>query len=180
MQRYLNRKECVCYRPILARGVHVLLQNLLSAPEKWDDHLSQQVKLFSNEMRLTDVCLIFSFTAAIILRIAFGYQLTSSEDVYLEMIRNVSECTAGAGSSGGNPVDFLPFRTSAPILRFPQFRSNGMYSSISLLSSLVHTMQVARQIYPSVRMLYEFPLSEVEKQMVCVPHHSRGTRYRTA
>lgn len=47
---------------------------------------------------------------AVILRIAFGYQVTSNEDVYLDMARAASHALETTGSPGGTPVDFFPFR----------------------------------------------------------------------
>jgi hypothetical protein len=72
------------------------------------------------------------------------------------------------GSPGGTPVDIFPFRMYASydilsvrikqlvVRHFPSWFPGAYYTG------------VARRAYPAVRRLHDFPLSQVQEQMVFI------------
>lgn len=132
----------------------------------------------ASQMTLSNNANIFAniklrYTSAIITRIAFGYHLTSGEDVYLDIARNATDVVEATGSPGGSLVDFFPFRkygTQTILLVSIKFYIVQHFPS---WFPGTHCVNVARRGRPAVRRLHDFPLSQVQEQLVCFPHCSR-------
>lgn len=109
------------------------------------------------------------FSTAIIIRIAFGHQIISDDDLYVKIADDVSYALSNAGSPGGTLVDFFPFRTY-------------IYSSWCGISRLIFTFSLVRHLpswfpgmyyagfardnKPAVELLCNYPFEEVSHQMV--------------
>lgn len=50
------------------------------------------------------------FATAIIIRIAFGHQISSDDDPYVKISQDAGYALSNAGSPGSTPVDFFPWR----------------------------------------------------------------------
>lgn len=111
LQRHLNMKTSETYRPIQTREARVLVQNLILDDEKRDDCLRRYVLLDAYNFIRRLYLVICSFSTAIIMRVAYGHQISSSDaDPYLHITQGASHALSNAGSPGGTPIDFFPFR----------------------------------------------------------------------
>ncbi|KAG6910700.1 hypothetical protein DXG01_008744 [Tephrocybe rancida] len=105
LQGYLNKNECVKYRPFQTREARMLVQNLLSDPENREGFLSR-------------------FATAIVIRLVCGHQITSDDDPYIRMAEDVGATAANSGPPGSTPVDFFPF-----LRNFPSWFPGTFYAS---------------------------------------------------
>ncbi|KAG6811839.1 hypothetical protein H0H92_005570 [Tricholoma furcatifolium] len=48
------------------------------------------------------------------MKIAYGYRVTSDDDLFLKLARSASDAITQCGSAGGTPVDFFPFLKHMP------------------------------------------------------------------
>ncbi|KAF9469506.1 cytochrome P450 [Collybia nuda] len=107
MQQYFSRKDCVSYQPIQTRGARVLLQNLVSTPEKRDDHLSH-------------------YSTTLILRISFGHEITSNGDIFLDVLKDAGQILRSSGPPGSTAIDFFPF-----LQYFPSWFPGTHYAEVA-------------------------------------------------
>ncbi|KAF9456730.1 cytochrome P450 [Collybia nuda] len=128
-QQYFKRQDIATYRPLQIRSVRILLQNLLSAPEDRNNHLSL-------------------YAASILMRITFGYDLSSSNDTYLGIVKAINHMLETPGLLSGTIIDIFP------ILRhLPSWLPGGYYPGI------------VRHIRPMTQKMQDFPLAYVQEQM---------------
>ncbi|KAJ7343716.1 cytochrome P450 [Mycena albidolilacea] len=90
--------------------------------------------------------LMSRFATGIITQIVAGHRITSNDDPYLRMSKMVYEALAKTGPPGGSPLDFFPLLQHFPPW-FPGAKHVG----------------VVRAWRPTMRELYEYPLSTVKK-----------------
>ncbi|RDB17677.1 O-methylsterigmatocystin oxidoreductase [Hypsizygus marmoreus] len=95
LQGHLNSKKCETYHPIQARETRVLLQNLVLNEEGRDDFIRR-------------------FSTAIIMRVAYGHQITSDDDPYIDITEHASHALGNVGAPGSTPVDYFPFLRYLP------------------------------------------------------------------
>ena len=50
------------------------------------------------------------FTTAIVIRIAYGHEVTSNDDHYLKMTGEIGAACNNSGPIGNTPIDWLPIR----------------------------------------------------------------------
>ncbi|KAF9456739.1 cytochrome P450 [Collybia nuda] len=129
VQQYFKRQDIAAYRPIQIRGSRVLLQNLMSAPDKRNDHLSQ-------------------YASSILMRITFGYDLTSGDDKYLSVVKAASHVLETPGLLAGTIVDFFPI-----LQHLPSWFPGGYYPG------------VARRARVIIQQMHDFPYHYVQEQM---------------
>ncbi|KAF9456731.1 cytochrome P450, partial [Collybia nuda] len=129
VQQYFKRQDVVNYRTLQIRGTRILLQNLVAAPEDRNSHLSQ-------------------YASSILMRITFGYDLTSNNDVYLDLVKSVNRLLETPGLLTGTIVDFFPI-----LQNLPSWFPGGYYPG------------VARRARPEIQKLHDFPLTYVQEQM---------------
>ncbi|KAG6915684.1 hypothetical protein DXG01_010412 [Tephrocybe rancida] len=90
-QQYLNMTKSFAYRPVQTQEAHIFLQSMVSGDSDHDKALRR-------------------YTTAVIMRIAYGHQITSDDDPYVDLTEAASYALSNAGSPGSTPVDFFPFR----------------------------------------------------------------------
>ncbi|KAF9461754.1 cytochrome P450 [Collybia nuda] len=129
IQQYFKRQDVVNYRTLQTRATRILLQNLVSTPEDRDSHLSQ-------------------YASSILMRITFGYDLTSGKDVYLDIVKSVNRWLDTPGLLTGTIVDFFPI-----LQHLPSWFPGGYYPGI------------ARRAKPEIQKMHDFPLAYVQEQM---------------
>ncbi|TFK33315.1 cytochrome P450, partial [Crucibulum laeve] len=130
LQQYLSRDKCVSYQPIQTRETLRLLRSLLTSPEQYDHHFS-------------------SFATAITMQIAYGHQINTDEDPYVEITKDVGYAISNSGPPGSTLVDLFPFLQYLPSC-FPG----------------THYANQARRYRGAIRQLHEFPFEETKRRMV--------------
>lgn len=129
VQQYFHKEKHRYHRPIQTREARILAQNLLNTT---DDRLD----------------LILRFSTAIIVDVAYGHQIVSTDDPYVKIAERCSRAAAESGPPGGTPVDLFPILKHLPSW-FP-----GTYYAT-----------VARKASHHFRALKEYPLAQVKEQM---------------
>ncbi|KAF9443654.1 cytochrome P450 [Macrolepiota fuliginosa MF-IS2] len=90
------------------------------------------------------------FGTSIIVRIAFGHDMYSENDSnYDEIIRDNGDAFTQCGPPGGTPVDLFPI-----LQNFPSWFPGTFFANR------------AREFYPAIQRLHNYPLSQVRKQML--------------
>ncbi|KAF9460615.1 cytochrome P450 CYP621A2 [Collybia nuda] len=130
LQHYLTPNKCVGYQPIQSREARVLLQNLLEDSESRDAFIRR-------------------FSTAIIMRLAYGHQITSDDDPYVKIAEDTGYALSNGGPPGSTPVDFFPF-----LRKFPAWFPGAYYAGF------------ARNNKFAIDRLHNYPFEEVSAQMV--------------
>ena len=102
------------------------------------------------------------------MQVAYGHQITSNEDPYLQITEDIGHALSNAGSPGNTPVDFFPFRKRLLIYRF--VRPLNMMFSIKYLPSWFPGASYAgfaRNQKGAIRKLHDYPFYNVKAQLVC-------------
>ncbi|TFK36152.1 cytochrome P450 [Crucibulum laeve] len=89
LQEYFHQKKCEAYFPLQAQEAQRLLQNFMSNPNDFGNHIRK-------------------FATCIIIRITYGHNVTSADDPYLKITGDVGHCLTNCGSPGSNIVDLIP------------------------------------------------------------------------
>ncbi|KAF9458164.1 cytochrome P450 [Collybia nuda] len=129
LQQYLTPNKCLDYQSIQSREARVLLQSLLDDGSNLDTFLRR-------------------FATAIIIRIAFGHQITSDDDPYVKISQDAGYALSNAGSPGSTPVDFFPL-----LRHFPSWFPGTYYAGF------------ARDNKAMTDNLHEYPFKEVSAQI---------------
>ncbi|KAI0753687.1 cytochrome P450 [Fomes fomentarius] len=90
-----SKSELQQYRPIQVREAHILLRNLLDAPEAFLEHL-------------------YRYVAATLLEITYGQRLISMDDELVQLAERSLTATNDGGSPGSMLVDFFPMLKHMP------------------------------------------------------------------
>ncbi|KAG6848244.1 hypothetical protein H0H93_001985 [Arthromyces matolae] len=94
-QEYLKSKRAAAYRPMQVQEGRLLLQNLLKNECDLDKWLRR-------------------FTTSVIMRVTYGHRITRDDDVYFEMMEEISHSLGNAGPPGNTPVDLFPILAYMP------------------------------------------------------------------
>ncbi|KAJ3474622.1 hypothetical protein NLI96_g12355 [Meripilus lineatus] len=86
---HLASKKVVVFEDIQASQSHVLLRNLMSSPERFMDHAKR-------------------YATAVVLQIAYGHEITSDEDPFLQNAHALDRLFARFVNAGSSAVDFFP------------------------------------------------------------------------
>ncbi|KAG6902622.1 hypothetical protein C0995_014228 [Termitomyces sp. Mi166 len=129
LQEYLKSTKIISYQPIQAQATHILLQNLLSDESRREEWLRR-------------------FSTSIVMRVAYGHQITSDEDPYLGITENTSHALGNAGSPGNTPVDFFPF-----LKYFPSWFPGAYYAGF------------ARSQRGAIRKLHDYPFDNTRAEL---------------
>ncbi|KAG6823892.1 hypothetical protein H0H92_008697, partial [Tricholoma furcatifolium] len=117
------------YQPVQSQQAHILLQNLLNDDAGRDNHLSR-------------------FSTAIIMRLTYGYSITSDDDPYTGIAQRTSHALSNAGPPGNTPIDLFPFLAYLPSW-FPG----------------THYANFARENKHAIDELHNFPFDNVRKDL---------------
>ncbi|KNZ73173.1 O-methylsterigmatocystin oxidoreductase, partial [Termitomyces sp. J132] len=128
-QEHLKSTKIIVYQPVQRQATRILLQNLLS-----DDSLRNDW--------------IRRFSTSIIMRVAYGHQITSDDDPYLDITENTSIALGNAGAPGTTPVDFFPF-----LQNFPSWFPGAYYAGF------------ARSQKGAIRKLHDYPFDNVKAEL---------------
>ncbi|KAF8064434.1 cytochrome P450 [Lyophyllum atratum] len=139
LHHYLNENKCTTYQPIQTREAHVFLQNILSDETNRDNFIRREV---------LSVTTIYRFSTAIIIRIAYGHQITSDDDPYVYVTEGVSHALSNMGPPGGTPVDFFPI-----LQYFPAWFPGAYYAGF------------ARDNKVSIDTMHQYPFEHITKEM---------------
>ncbi|KAF9002124.1 cytochrome P450 [Cyathus striatus] len=129
LQEYLNQKRCLSYHPLQTQLARRLLVNLSDNPNKWMKHLQR-------------------FSTALIVKIAYGRDIVSDDDPYIDISGTALDSMVSCGAAGSTPVDFMPF------LRFLPSWFPGTYYAFK-----------AREFRSAVRKMHEYPFEAVKRQL---------------
>ncbi|KAF5347272.1 hypothetical protein D9756_009969 [Leucocoprinus leucothites] len=130
LQQYFSKQKVVQYQPIQLREARRLALNLLDNPGEHE-------------------AMTRRFSAAIIIRIAYGHEIKSDDDPYIKIVEDTGHAVTHCGPPGSTPVDLFPILQYFPSW-FP-----GTYFA-----------EKAREFNKYIRALHEYPFSQVRKQMV--------------
>ncbi|KAF8077572.1 cytochrome P450 [Lyophyllum atratum] len=139
LHHYLNVNKCITYQPIQTREAHVFLQNLLSDETNRNNFIRRKVYFYISPPR---------FSTAIIIRIAYGHQITSDDDPYVYVTEGVSHALSNMGPPGGTPVDFFPI-----LQYFPAWFPGAYYAGF------------ARDNKVSIDTMHQYPFEHIKKEM---------------
>ncbi|KAF9002128.1 putative O-methylsterigmatocystin oxidoreductase [Cyathus striatus] len=129
LQEYLNQKQCLTYQPLQTQLARRLLVRLVDNPQDWRSHFER-------------------FSTEIIVKIAYGMDIISDDDPYIDISATALHSLSSCGSLGSTPVDFIPLLKYFPSW-FP-----GTYYAFK-----------ARSFYPAVRKMHEYPFEAVMRQL---------------
>ncbi|KAG6862109.1 hypothetical protein C0995_005921 [Termitomyces sp. Mi166 len=128
-QDYLKSTKALPYQPIQTQEARILLQNLLSDEHRRDAWLRW-------------------FSTSIIMRVAYGHQITSDDDPYLRIAQDSSHAISHAGPPGNTPVDFFPF-----LKYFPSWFPGAYYAGF------------ARSQRSAIRKLHDYSFDNVRAEL---------------
>ncbi|KAF8977284.1 cytochrome P450 [Cyathus striatus] len=120
LQEYLNQKQCLSYQS---------MQTTRHNPDKWVHYLQR-------------------FATALVVKVAYGKDIVSDDDPYIDISNKGLESLTSCGSVGSTPIDFMPFLRYLPSW-FP-----GTYYAYK-----------ARSFRPAVRKMHEYPFDIVKNQL---------------
>ena len=95
------------YQPLMLRNVYVLLQDLLTSPEAFSEHLYKQVAFYRRCLQVLKKYR-FRYVASSILEVTYGRRLTSVHDPLVVYAETAFEATDDSGCAGALLVDFVP------------------------------------------------------------------------
>lgn len=114
IQQYFNSRAIISYRPLQEYEVRKLLEDLRIDPQAYRRHVKR-------------------FIASVILTAAYGYQVASADDPFIELVERVTKMVLGPGLPGSSLVDYFPF------LRYiPSFLPGGHFQRHAILAHRVH------------------------------------------
>ncbi|KAJ8081659.1 hypothetical protein PM082_007505 [Marasmius tenuissimus] len=131
LQQSFGVKESLSFNHILVDEARHLVNNLASSTP--GSHLK---------------C-IHRYTTSIVMRVAFGHQVKSHDDVFLEIADGIAEALTNCGPPGNTPVDFFPW-----LARLPSWFPGTHYAT------------VARSYHQNVRRIYDVPLRFLRANMM--------------
>ncbi|KAI0075227.1 cytochrome P450 [Panus rudis PR-1116 ss-1] len=130
MQEALQTRESLeSYRSLRLRETSIALAGLLASPSEFVAHFTR-------------------YSAATIIDITYGHQVTSDDDMLIGIAERAATATVTAGSPGSMLVDFFPILRHLPLW----MPGSGFLSR-------------AREVEKLVRELYDVPYNMVRKQM---------------
>ncbi|KAL0575890.1 hypothetical protein V5O48_006090 [Marasmius crinis-equi] len=130
LQHYLSQKQTISFNNIIAEEARLLVKNLANAKPGRHLHYAHR------------------YTVSNIMRAAFGHQIKSDDDVFLEIANGVAYAFSNCGPPGNTPVDFFPW-----LLHLPSWFPGTYYAN------------VARSHFKTIRKLYDVPLEFVQAAM---------------
>ncbi|KAF9458175.1 cytochrome P450 [Collybia nuda] len=137
LQQYLTPNKCLDYQSIQVREARVLLQSILEDGHNLDTFLRRQGLTPMNR-----------YATAIIIRIAFGHQITSDDDPYVTISQEAGHALSNAGSPGSTPIDYFPW-----LRYFPSWFPGTHYAGF------------ARDNKGPTDNLHQYPFKQVTAQM---------------
>jgi len=81
--------KCVAYQSIQEEEARVMVNRIIENPQDWLEQLH-------------------AYTTAIVLRIAYGIEVTGKDDQYVQIADRISEAISNGGSAGSTMVDIFP------------------------------------------------------------------------
>ncbi|KAK1231449.1 hypothetical protein PQX77_005429 [Marasmius sp. AFHP31] len=129
-QQTFGVKESLTFNNAIAEEARLLVKNLTHAAHGTHPHFFHR------------------YAVSNIMRAAFGHQVRSDDDFFLEIGNGVSDVSRKCGPTGNTPVDFFPWLRYLPAW-FPG----------------THYATVARSQFQTVRRLYDYPLKMVQDRM---------------
>ncbi|KAJ8081650.1 hypothetical protein PM082_007496 [Marasmius tenuissimus] len=131
LQQSFGVKESLSFNHILADEARHLVKNLANSTP--DVHLKY----------------IHRYSTSFIMRVAFGHQIKSHDDVFLEIADGIADALTNCGPPGNTPVDFFPW-----LIRLPSWFPGTHYAT------------VARSYRKNIRRIYDVPLEFVRANMM--------------
>ncbi|KAF9002130.1 cytochrome P450 [Cyathus striatus] len=120
----ISKSIDVSYMNIFTRKIH-----LSDNPNNWTKHFQM-------------------FSTSLVAKIAYGRDIISDDDPYIEMSDTAMDSLIACGPLGSTPVDFMPF------LRYFPSWCPGTYFAFK-----------ARSLRPAVRKMHDYPFEAVKRQL---------------
>ncbi len=125
IQQYFNSRAIISYRPLQEYEVRKLLEDLRIDPQAYRRHVKR-------------------FIASVILTAAYGYQVASADDPFIELVERVTKMVLGPGLPGSSLVDYFPF--CKELLLFGGKSVDGPYSAVHSFVSSRRSFSTPRNI----------------------------------
>ncbi|KZT73493.1 cytochrome P450 [Daedalea quercina L-15889] len=93
---FQDKDALLSYRPLQRRETYILLSGLMDTPQQFMGHIRR-------------------FTAAMIMEIAYGHCVESSNDKYIHLAERAASVTLESGDAGAMLVDFFPTLRYLPL-----------------------------------------------------------------
>ncbi|CAA7262652.1 unnamed protein product [Cyclocybe aegerita] len=108
INQVFNQRAISAFRPLIEKEILVLLDHMLSNPEDFVDHYRR-------------------FAAATILKITYGHDILSVDDLFVRLAERAGTLTTESGSAGANIVDFFPAMRHLPTWApFASFKARAL------------------------------------------------------
>lgn len=109
LQQHWNAQSALSYRPAQRMETHVMLQNLLDTPEKFQKHIERfGVWLPSRNISVLAENFYTRAVTAGILFTTYGHHVTTDDDIYVHLAEQTTKLVTEPGTPGGTIVDFFP------------------------------------------------------------------------
>ncbi|KAF4597797.1 hypothetical protein EYR40_008264 [Pleurotus pulmonarius] len=126
---YFMQKSCLQFQPVQLHNSHLLVHGLMKNEGNHNQLLAR-------------------FTTAIAIRIAYGHQIISDDDEYIDILDTMGDAVRAGGLPGATPIDAFPI-----LQHFPSWFPGTHYAN------------AARAWRWAIRRLYDLPYDSVRKQM---------------
>lgn len=115
LQQYFSRQGCLHFHNLQTQEARALVKSLFGNPGDYDRIVRRSVFLCIDSDSLQLRVLDYSkcrFSTAIVMKITYGYQVTSEGDEYVQLAEDVQHAVGDTGAPGGTLVDLFPFCAS--------------------------------------------------------------------
>ena len=164
-QQHFSSQKAVQYRHTQLREARRLAFNLYEIGTDKIEPILNRWEIFMFEISfLTHV--LDSFSTSIVSAIAYGYEVLSDDDPYLQLARESGYALSHCGAPGGTPVDLFPICTSCSV--FVSCMLMTLFIVRHLPSWFPGTFFVwkAREYSHTIQQMQNYPFDEVRRQMV--------------
>ncbi|KAF9526217.1 cytochrome P450 [Crepidotus variabilis] len=89
INQFFNQKAVAGFRPLQEKEILILLEGMMHDPDRFVDHLRR-------------------YAAAVILKITYGHDICSVNDLFVKLAQRAATMTIESGSPAASLVDFFP------------------------------------------------------------------------
>lgn len=111
LQQYFSRQKCPEFHAIQVHEALILVKSLIEKPEDFEWLIRRLVTPLLWLPRIIYLFTFFGdrFATAIVIKLAYGHQITSDKDEYIQIAEDSTRALHAGGVLGATPLDFFPF-----------------------------------------------------------------------
>ncbi len=100
------------------------------------------------------------------MRIAYGHQILSDDDPYVDIAKGSGHALSHCGPPGNTPVDLFPFRMCSPLYPNTAQLTHFVVQYFPSWFPGAFFAGRAREFKVAIRRMHDYPYDEVRKEMV--------------